>query len=297
MRVAVTGASGLIGSGLVPALRAAGHDVLPLVRRAPQAADELEWDPPAHTIDAAALAGVDAVVHLAGENIGRRWTSERRRRVLDSRVEGTRLVAETVAKLEPRPALLAASAVGFYGQRGDEELTERSPAGEGFLPDVVRAWEAAADPAREAGARVVHLRQGMVLSRNGGALARMLLPFRLGVGGRVGSGRQWWSWVAIDDVVAAYLHALERPFEGVYNLTAPAVTNEDFVRALGAALHRPTVFPLPAFAVKLVWDEMGEEMLLGGQRVVPERLTEAGFTFAYQELRAALEHVLAASRR
>lgn len=296
MRVAVTGASGLIGSALVPALRAAGHDVTRLVRRAPQAADEIEWDPAGQAIHAAGLAGVDAIVHLAGENIGRRWTPERRRRVLESRTEGTRLVAETVAQLEPRPALLAASAVGFYGQRGDEELSERSAAGEGFLPDVVRAWEAAADPAREAGARVVHFRQAMVLSRNGGALARMQLPFRLGLGGRVGSGRQWWSWVAIDDLVAAYLHALVRPLDGVHNLAAPAVTNEEFVRALGAALHRPTVLPLPGFAVKLVWGEMGEEMLLGGQRVVAERLPEAGFTFAHPEIRAALEHVLAEGR-
>jgi uncharacterized protein (TIGR01777 family) len=296
MRVAVTGASGLIGTALLPALRSAGHDVTRLVRRAPRAADEVAWDPAAQTIDVAALAGVDAIVHLAGENLGRRWTSERRRRVLESRVTGTRLVAETVARLEPRPVLLAPSAVGFYGQRGDEELTERSPAGEGFLADVVQAWEAAADPAREAGARVVRFRQGMVLSRNGGALARMLRPYRLGIGGRVGSGRQWWSWVAMDDVVSAYLHALDRPLEGVYNLAAPAVTNADFVRALGAALHRPTVIPVPGFAIKLLWGEMGEEVLLGGQRVVPERLPEAGFTFAHPEILAALEHVLAAGR-
>jgi uncharacterized protein len=296
MRVAVTGASGLIGTALLPALRSAGHDVTRLVRRAPRTADEVAWDPAAHTIDGASLAGIDAIVHLAGANIGQRWTADVRRRVRDSRVDGTRLVAETVATLEPRPVLLAASAVGFYGQRGDEELTERSSAGEGFLTDVVRAWEAAADPARDAGARVVHFRHGVVLARSGGALARMLLPFRLGLGGRVGSGRQWWSWVAIDDVVAAYLHALDRPLEGVYNIVAPAVTNHDFTRALGAALHRPTVLPLPGFAVKLVWGQMGEEMLLGGQRVVPERLPEAGFTFAHPEIRAALEHVLAAGR-
>ena len=292
MRVAVTGASGLVGSALVPALQGAGHEVVALVRRAPRDADEVRWDPAAGTIDVAALEGVDAIVHLAAENLGQRWTSGVRRRVLESRVQGTGLVAQTVARLEPRPALLAASAVGFYGQQGDQVLTERSSAGEGFLADVVRAWEAAADPAREAGARVVHFRQGIVLGKEGGALARMLLPFRLGVGGRVGSGRQWWSWVARDDVVAAYLYALDRPLEGVYNLAAPAVTNAEFVRALGDALHRPTVLPLPAFAVKLLWGEMGEEILLGGQRVVPERLPEAGFSFSHPEIGAALQHVV-----
>jgi len=293
MRVAVTGASGLIGSALVPALRAAGHDVLCLVRREPDSADEAAWDPTAGTIDEGALAGVGAIVNLAGVDIGQRWTHETRQRIRDSRVDGTRLLAETVSRLDPRPALLLASAVGYYGQRGDEELTEESAAGEGFLADVVREWEAAADPARAAGARVMHFRQGLVLAKDGGALKRMLLPFRLGVGGRIGSGSQWWSWVSLDDVVAAYLHALEQPLEGVYNLAAPGlVRNRDFVDALGRALHRPTAFPLPGFAVKLAFGEMGEEMLLGGQRVVPERLTETGFAFAHPDVRGALEHVL-----
>jgi uncharacterized protein (TIGR01777 family) len=180
-----------------------------------------------------------------------------------------------------------------YGQRGDEELTEESSPGEGFLADVVREWEAAADPARAAGARVVHFRQGIVLSKDGGALERMLLPFRLGVGGRVGSGSQWWSWVALDDVVTAYVHALAHPLDGVYNLVAPGVVrNRDFVAALGRALHRPTVFPLPGFAVKLAFGEMGEQMLLGGQRVLPERLVAAGFPFAYPEIEAAFAHVV-----
>ena len=287
MRVAVTGASGLIGSALVPALRAAGHDVLCLVRREPDSADEAAWDPTAGTIDEGALAGVGAIVNLAGVDIGQRWTHETRQRIRDSRVDGTRLLAETVSRLDPRPALLLASAVGYYGQRGDEELTEESAAGEGFLADVVREWEAAADPARAAGARVMHFRQGLVLAKDGGALKRMLLPFRLGVGGRVGSGSQWWSWISLDDVVAAYLHALEHPLEGIYNLAAPGVVrNRDFVDALGRALHRPTVFPLPEFAVRLAFGEMGEEMLLGGQRVVPERLTETGFAFAHPDVRA-----------
>jgi len=293
MRVAVTGASGLIGSALVPVLREAKHEVLSLVRRTPTHADEAQWDPAAGTIDVDALQGVDAIVHLAGENIGQRWTETSRRRILDSRVQGTRLVAETAAALDPQPALLAASAMGFYGQQGDQEFTESSPRGQGFLADVVDAWERAAEVAREAGVRVVQFRQGLVLSKDGGALGRMLLPFRLGVGGRIGGGRQWWSWVAIDDLAAAYLFALERPLDGLYNLAAPGVVrNADFVDALGNVLSRPTIFPLPGFAVRLAFGEMGEEMLLGGQRIDSERLRDEEFEFAYPELEGALEHVL-----
>ena len=293
MRVAVTGASGLIGSALVPVLREAKHEVLSLVRRTPTHADEAQWDPAAGTIDVDALHGVDAIVHLAGENIGQRWTETSRRRILDSRVQGTRLVAETAAALDPQPALLAASAMGFYGQQGDQGFTESSPRGQGFLADVVDAWEQAAEVAREAGVRVVQFRQGLVLSKDGGALGRMLLPFRLGVGGRIGGGRQWWSWVAIDDLAAAYLFALERPLDGLYNLAAPGVVrNADFVDALGNVLSRPTIFPLPGFAVRLAFGEMGEEMLLGGQRIDSERLRDEGFEFAYPELEGALEHVL-----
>lgn len=293
MRVAVTGASGLIGSALGPVLERAGHEVVALVRGEEPRAGEARWDPAAGTIDVAALEGIGAIIHLAGENIGQRWTETSRKRILDSRVEGTRLVAETAAALDPQPVLLAASAIGFYGQQGDQELTEASPRGEGFLGDVVSAWEAAAEPARGAGVRVVHLRQGLVLSKDGGALGRMLLPFRMGVGGRIGSGRQWWSWVAIDDVAAAYLFALAHPLDGVYNLAAPGVVrNADFVDALGNVLGRPTIFPLPGAAVRLAFGEMGEEMLLGGQRVRSERLQSAGFEFAYPELAGALEHVL-----
>lgn len=293
MRVAVTGASGLIGSALVPVLQGAGHEVLSLVRRTPTAASEAQWDPAGGTIDVDALQGFEAIVHLAGENIGQRWTETSRRRILDSRVQGTRLVAETASALDPQPALLAASAMGFYGQQGDQELTESSPRGGGFLADVAEAWEEAARPAREAGARVVQFRQGLVLSKEGGALGRMLLPFRLGAGGRIGGGRQWWSWVAVDDVAAAYLFALEHSLDGVFNLAAPGVVrNADFVDALGNALSRPTIFPLPGFAVRLAFGEMGEEMLLGGQRIDSARLQGEGFEFAYPELEGALEHVL-----
>ena len=294
MRVAVTGASGLIGSALVPALAGAGHEVLTLVRRPPGAPSEVQWNPSAGMIDTKGLEGVGAIVHLAAESIEQRWTGEARRRILDSRVTGTRLIAEAAASLDPRPVLVAASGVDAYGDRGDEALTEASPHGEGFLADVVRAWEEAAAPAREAGCRVVHLRQGFVLTRRGGALARMLLPFRLGLGGRVGSGRQWWSWVALEDVVAAYLHALEHPLEGVVNLAAPGVvTSADFARTLGSVLHRPTVFPLPAFAVRLLFGEMGVSLLLASHRVQSGRLLAEGFSFTYPELRAALEHALA----
>lgn len=293
MRIAITGASGLIGSALEPALEERGHDVLRLVRRPSRSADEVPWDPAAGELDIPALEGVGAIVHLAGENIGQRWSARRRSEVLSSRLDGTSLVAEAVAALDPRPVLLCASAVGYYGQRGDMVLTESAPKGDGFLADVVRAWESAAAPARDAGARVVHFRQAPILARREGMLQRMLLPFRLGLGGRVGSGNQWWSWVAIDDIVSGYLFALEHPVEGVFNLASPEpLRNRDFVRALGKALHRPTVFPLPATAVKLVWGDMGEEFLLGGQRAVPERLLGAGFAFGYPTLDRALEHVL-----
>jgi uncharacterized protein (TIGR01777 family) len=293
MRIALTGASGLIGSVLTPKLRESGHEVIRLVRRPSRAADEIQWDPLEGALDARELDGVDAIVHLAGENIGQRWSDETQRAIRDSRVLGTRLIAETVAALESRPALLCASAVGYYGQQRDEILTEASPRGEGFLAEVVEAWESAADAARAAGARVVHFRQAPILARHDGMVKRMLLPFKLGLGGRVGSGDQWWSWVTLDDVVAAYLFALGRPLTGTFNLVAPGVTrNRDFVDTFGDVLHRPTVFPLPATAVRLVWGDMGEEFLLGGQRAVSDRLRGEGFAFAHPELGPALEHVL-----
>ena len=293
MRIAITGASGLVGSALEPALEKRGHDVVKLVRRSPRGDHEIRWDPLEGALDVAALHGVGAIVHLAGENIGQRWTTVTRKAILESRTAGTRLVAEAAAALDPTPVLVSASAVGYYGQRGDAELTEEAPRGETFLADVVHAWESSADPAREAGARVVHLRQAPILARSTGMLKRMLLPFRLGLGGRVGSGDQWWSWVAIDDAVSAYLFALENPVSGAYNLAAPGIVpNRAFVRILGNVLHRPTIFPLPSAAVRLVWGEMGEEILLGGQRAVPARLDDEGFEFGYPELGAALEHLL-----
>jgi hypothetical protein len=294
MKLAVTGSSGLIGTALTPALTAAGHELVHLVRRDASAPDEANWDIAAQTIDEAALQDVDAIVHLAGENIGQRWSSAVRRRVLDSRIEGTRLIAETAARLPNRPILLCASATGFYGSRGDETVDESSARGAGFLADVVEAWEGAADPARAAGLRTVHLRQGIVLAKQGGALQRMLLPFKLGGGGRIGSGRQWWSWVSLDDAVAAYLFALEQPLDGPVNVTAPGtVTNTEFVKALGRALHRPTILPLPGFAVRGAFGQMGEEMLLEGQRVAPTKLEAAGFTFGQPDIDSGLAHALA----
>jgi uncharacterized protein len=294
MKVAVTGASGLIGSALVPALREAGHDVVTLVRRAAEGPSEVEWHPDAGTIDADGLAGVDAVVHLAGETIGQRWSAEARDRIRGSRVDGTGLIARTIAALDPRPSVLVqASGVGYYGL-GDQPVTEQSPKGAGFAADVVVAWEAAAAPARDAGIRVVALRQAPILDRSDGPVGRMRLPFRLGLGGRVGSGNQWWCWVSLPDVVRVYLRALETPdLEGPVNVVAGSVTNREFTKALGHAVHRPTVFPLPAIAVRLAFGQMGEELLLGGQRPVAERLEESGFAFRDTDLEHAIEAALA----
>ncbi|HSI97196.1 MAG TPA: TIGR01777 family oxidoreductase, partial [Gaiellaceae bacterium] len=239
--------------------------------------------------------GTDAAVNLSGANIGHRWTNARRREIRESRVATTSLLALTLAELEPRPSVfVCAGGVGIYGDRGDEILTEESEPGTGFLASVVNEKEAAAEPAHAAGIRVVNFRQGIVLSAEGGALARMLPFFKLGVGGRVGNGRQWWSWVSLDDVVSAYRFALESELAGPVNVASPnVVRSAQFVKSLGRALHRPTVFPFPAFGVRALWGEMGEAALLDGQRALPAKLLEAGFTFAYADLDAAFEHTLA----
>ena len=297
MRVVVSGSSGLIGRALVEALRDRGDEVTPLVRRSP-AAGEATWDPPTGSIDAGALDGADALVHLAGAGIGdRRWTPERRREILASRVESTSLLSRTLAGLAHPPAVLvSASAVGYYGDRGAEELTEDSTAGTGFLADVCRAWEDATAPAADAGLRVVRLRSGVVLSPRGGALARQLPLFRLGVGGRLGTGRQWLSWISLPDEVGAVLHTLAEPsLRGPVNATAPGpVTNRDFTAALGRALHRPTVMAVPGVALRIaLGPALAAEMVLAGQRVLPARLTASGFRFAHARLDEALAALLA----
>jgi len=294
MKIAITGSTGLIGTALSAALSASGHDLVRLVRREPSGPGEARWDIEAGTIDTDTLQDVDAIVHLAGENIGQRWSDGVKQRVRDSRVNGTRLIAETAARLPNKPVLLCASGAGFYGNRDDDEVDESAARGDGFLSDVVDQWEAAADPARAADVRTVHLRQGIVLARQGGALQRLLLPFKLGVGGKVGSGKQWWSWVSLDDTVAAYLFALEHPLEGAVNVTAPgATTNLEFTKALGRALHRPTILPLPAFAVKAAFGQMGKEMLLEGQRVAPTKIVKAGFAFNLPDIDSGLASALA----
>ena len=295
VRVVMSGASGLIGSALLPALRADGHDVVRLVRREPTGTDEIRWDPAADELDAAQLKGTDAIVNLSGENIGQRWTDARQREILESRTTTTGLLARTAAALDPRPSVfVCASAIGAYGDRGNEILTEESELGSGFVADVVRAWEAAADPAREAGIRVVHLRQGIVLANDGGALGRMLLPFKLGVGGRIGSGKQWFSWVGMEDIVSAYRRALSTDLSGPVNVTAPnPVTNEQFTKALGSALSRPTILPVPGFAIRTLFGDMGDEMLLSGQRVLPAKLLDAGFEFSAPTIDVGLERALA----
>lgn len=296
MDVVVSGASGLIGSALRGALEGAGHRMVAMTRS--KGGDGIHWDPDAGAIDSGGLEGVGAVVHLAGEGIGnKRWNDEQKAKIRDSRVRGTTLLAETLAKLsKPPKVLLSGSAVGFYGDRGDEVLTESSRPGGGFLADLCVAWEGAAAPAKEAGIKVSHLRTGIVLSGSGGALPKMLTPFKLGVGGKLGSGSQWMSWVAIEDEVGAIVHLLgdDAP-AGPVNLTAPnPVTNGDFTKALGKALGRPTVLPVPKFGLKtLLGPEMAGELLLASQRALPTRLLDSGYTFKHPELGETLQTALA----
>jgi uncharacterized protein len=294
MKVLVTGARGLIGSALVPRLEAGGDEVVRLTRSQQRGPGEYHWDPAAGTIDEPALEGLDAVVHLAGESVAGRWTQSKKRRIRESRVKGTRLVSERIAGREDRPAVLAcASAIGIYGDRGEEPVTERSAPGTGFLAEVVREWEGATAPASEAGIRVANLRFGIVQSADGGALAALLPIFRLGLGGRIGSGRQYVSWVAIDDVVGTIQHALTADsLSGPVNVVAPApVTNAEYAHTLGRVLGRPALVPAPGFAVRLALGEFAQE-LLGGQRVVPERLGGSGYAFRCAELEPALRHLL-----
>lgn len=300
MQIAITGATGLIGTALGRALRADGHEVVPVVRRpVPDGERAVQWDPAAGTIDAAALEGVDAVVHLAGAGIGdHRWNESYRREILDSRVRGTELLAGALAGLDRRPSVLVSgSAIGFYGDTGDRTVDEGSPAGDGFLADVCVLWEGATAPAAEAGIRVAMLRTGIVLDRSGGALRKMLPLFRLGAGGRMGSGRQWWSWISIDDEVAAIRWLIERDVSGPVNAVAPTpVTNRDFTTALARTLHRPAILPVPAFGPRLLLGhELADALLFTSQRVAPRVLTDSGFVFAQPTIDDALAAVLSRS--
>jgi uncharacterized protein len=296
MNVLISGATGLIGSVLIPELEGGGRRVIRLSRSRSSAEDTIRWDPTSGALDPSRLGGIDAVVHLAGESIAEgRWTPEKKGRIMESRREGTRQLAETLAGLsEPPEVMVSASAVGYYGDRGNELLREESEPGSDFLAEVCKAWEAAADPAREAGIRVVHPRMGIVLSTRGGALGRTLPIFKLGGGGRIGSGRQWWSWVTLDDVVGIIIHALtERNVEGPVNVGSPnPLTNAEYTKVLGKVLNRPTVFPLPAPAARLVLGELADALLLASQRMEPAKLKETGYEFRHPELEGALRHLL-----
>lgn len=294
-RIAITGSSGLVGSHLADFLLASQHDVIRIVRRSP-AKSELRWDPANQYLDISGLEGMDAVVHLAGENIGdRRWNARQKQRILESRNGGTQLLCESLAKLSRKPpVLVSASAIGYYGDRGDEICDEAALPGTGFLPDVCVAWEAATAPAVQAGIRVVNMRIGVVLSRAGGALTKMLLPFRLGVGGVVGNGKQYWSWITLVDLIRAIDYCREHDhLHGPVNAVAPhPVTNTDFTKALGRVLHRPTVFPMPAFAARLALGEMADALLLASTRVVPKKLLDSGFAFEAADIESGLRRVL-----
>jgi uncharacterized protein (TIGR01777 family) len=297
VRIAVTGSHGMIGSALVDALAGAGHRPIRVVRSTPTGPDEIAWDPVAGTIDARSLEGVDAVVHLAGRHIGRPWWTEGyMASVKDTRVRPTYLLAETLAKLDRKPSVLvSASGIHYYGDRGEEILTEESPPGEGFLAGVAMEWELATSPASGAGIRVVIIRNGVVVSPGGGALAPMMIPMRLGLGGKLGPGSQYWSWIALDDHLAAVQHILAtEELSGPVNVVSPEpVRNADFVATIGRVLRRPTVLPVPAFALKLVLGpQMANQMALYSQRVVPRKLEASGFKFAYPDLEGAFRHVL-----
>jgi len=294
--VLISGATGLIGSALASALAGAGYTVRRLVRgERQQRPGDVLWDPAAGRLDRRAIEGVDAVVHLAGEPIAQRWTAAAKQRIRESRVRGTELLATTVAALtRPPRVMVSGSAMGIYGDRGDEVLDENSPLGSGFLADVAREWEAASFPAARAGVRVVHIRTGLVLSARGGALAKLLLPFRLGVGGRVGSGRQWVSWIALDDTVGAIRHAMStEALYGAVNLAAPnPATNAELTTTLATVLRRPAVFPVPAPVLRLAFGEMGAATVLASQRMRPRRLAETGYVFRHPVLEGALRREL-----
>jgi len=298
MKILITGASGLVGTHLIPTLKAQGHEIYKLVRKTPKATDEIQWDATEGFSDAeqSKLENFDAVVHLAGDNVASgSWSEEKKRKIRESRTVGTRVLVDALRKTKHPPKILvSASAIGFYGNRNDEILTEDSAKGVGFFPDVCDEWEQESQKANEFGARVVNPRIGVVLAKDGGALEKMLTPFKFGVGGVVGSGEQYMSWIAIDDLIKIFHFALEtNDLSGAINATAPnPATNEEFTKTLGKVLGRPTIIPIPAFGIKLLFGEMGERLLLEGCRVIPKRLQDANFEFQFTNLEDAMKHVI-----
>lgn len=309
-RILISGAFGLIGSAMIPSLESHGYEVVRLVRKGPGKSNEIQWDP-MHSIPPETVSGYDAVIHLSGESITGRWTAAKKKRIRDSRIISTRNLSEALSKSEnPPKAFLCASATGYYGSRGDEILTEESIVGTGFLPDACQEWETTTEPAVNAGIRTANLRTGIVLSRDGGALKQMLLPLRLGLGGRIGSGRQWWSWIHIDDFVAAVHHILENApgevverqasppghpgsLSGAINMVSPnPVTNAEFTKLLAKVLGRPAIFPVPAFAARLAFGELAGEALLASARVEPQAILSSGFSFRFPQLESALRDLL-----
>jgi len=296
MKILITGATGLIGKALQKALRAKGHELLLASRKEPKDSSYVQWDIEKGFTEPERLEGIDGVIHLAGESISAlRWTHEKKKAIRDSRVLGTRNIVDAISDLKQRPhVLIAASAIGFYGDRGDEELTETSKPGKNFLADVCREWEAEARRAEDSGVRTVLLRTGIVLSRDGGALGTMLTPFKLGLGGVIGDGKQWMSWISLPDHIDAILFALENEnVRGALNSVSPnPVTNQEFTTVMGEVLYRPTFIPVPEFAVNLMFGEMGEALLLDSMRVIPKRLEDAGFKFKFPDLKKALENAV-----
>lgn len=295
MKIVISGASGLIGTQLVAKLSTSGHEVVRLVRRSPKAG-EIQWNPKLGTLDASALEGVDAVIHLSGAGIGdKRWSDGYRKEILDSRTDTTALLAKTIASLSRKPSVfLSGSAIGIYGARNDEQLTEVSTHGTGFLAEVCEQWEAAAKPAVDAGIRTVYLRTGIVLSPKGGALKKLLPLFKLGVGGKFGNGKQWQSWISIDDEIGAIEYLLTSNVSGAVNLTAPnPVTNAEFTKVLASVLKRPAIVPVPTFAPKiLLGGELADALLFTGQRVIPAALNASGYSFKHTTLESALRSLL-----